>query len=187
VGRTATSRPVAVRRTAVGAALAVTLGLVVVGGWAAVARSASVADRTVHAEVAAVAGVAADGELRADARAGMPSADDGAEGAAAWPTGIFEDPEAPARASEFVGTNRWVGQGGPGTLAVWAGRSGEDVTRGRVLVGTFDGQQQVVSRDTVDLPATGPLRIVSAHGVVLRLVDAAGRPHRFDAATGAFL
>ncbi|MFI6427300.1 peptidase inhibitor family I36 protein [Promicromonospora sp. NPDC050880] len=102
---------------------------------------------------------------------------------AAWPAGIFDDAEAPVRGAELLGSNRWVGHAGGRTLMVWAGRSGEDRTLGRVLVATTGTGLMTASHRTVDLPGTGALRVVTAHGAVLELVDEHGTRHVLDAAS----
>ncbi|GAA1870694.1 peptidase inhibitor family I36 protein [Myceligenerans crystallogenes] len=100
---------------------------------------------------------------------------------AAWPAGIFQDAEAPARGAEFRGVNRWVGHSGGRALTVWAGRSGQDASLGRVLVADAGRADAVV-----DLPGAGALRVVAARGTVLELIDEHGARHRFDAVARTF-
>lgn len=91
-----------------------------------------------------------------------------------WPTGIFEDSEAPAPGVVFLGSNRWVGKIGDHYLAVYAGRSGEDPATGRVMavssVGDMNGY-------TLDLPGTGALKVIAAAGPVITLQDEHGGLH----------
>lgn len=106
------------------------------------------------------------------------------QGPDAWPTGIFEDAEAPAPGSVFLGTNRWVGQVDAGYLVVHAGRSGTDESTGRVLALWSDSARQSY---TLDLEGVGALHITDADGTTLVLVDAEGTSHRLDAVSGAWL
>lgn len=103
---------------------------------------------------------------------------------APWPTGIFEDSEAPASGMDFLGSNRWVGQVGDGYLAVYAGTAGDDnPTTGRVMALWSDGRTGY----TLDLPGAGPLRIVSADGSTLTIIDSTGETHVLDAESGSWL
>lgn len=210
MGRTDTAgrRPRARRRTTLGTGL-VLAALVAGGVVAASAASGSLVADRVPAEHRAVlaqaarleaqpAALSADPQERertiarkqarhaAELHAQQERSAAGLDAVAPWPRGVVEDAEAPARGAEYLGTNRWVGPGGAGTLAVWAGCSGQDPTLGRVLVGSFDADLRTVSRRTVDLAGSGPLRIISAEGVVLTIADAHGDRHRFNAATGSF-
>lgn len=98
-----------------------------------------------------------------------------------WPTGIFQDNEAPASTDEFVATNRWVGAAADGqSIAVYAGVSGTDPTAGRILV-LKEGTP--TSSTWIEMPGSGALRVESADGTVVTLVDPAGKEHVFDAAT----
>lgn len=98
----------------------------------------------------------------------------------AWPTGIFEDPEAPASGGDFLGSNRWVGLVGDTTVAVYAGVSGTDATTGRLLI-AVDGPTITGAR--IDLAGSGALRVASADGAVLSITDVSGHTHLFDVAT----
>lgn len=105
---------------------------------------------------------------------------------AAWPAGIFEDTEVPTRGADLLGSNRWVGHTADRTLMVWAGRSGEDASLGRVLVARTGGGLLPTAQKVLDLPGSGALRVVAARGTVLDLVDTHGVRHVLDAATGTF-
>lgn len=188
-----------VRRIAV-----VALGLVVVAGAGtlafqnAQAGSASTEPQGTSPEKAAVEAreaariaeldaIAASPELRAEViarkeadRAARAAASTAPETVEPWPEGIFEDPEAPFPGMEFLGTNRWVGQAGGHTVAVFAGRSGSDESVGRLQVVVAGPSMNVESGATVDLAGTGALRVVSADGAMLTIADAHGGAHTFD-------
>lgn len=114
-------------------------------------------------------------QLTANAQAGSAST--------SWPTGIFQDTEAPAPGSVFLGTNRWVGEAGDHIAAVYAGVSGSDASTGRLLI-AVDGP--TMTPTTVDLTGSGALRVASADGSVLSITDAGGRTHLFDARTSVW-
>lgn len=99
------------------------------------------------------------------------------------PEGIFEDPEAPASGSVFLGTNRWVGQVAGKTVAVYAGRAGEDESVGRLLIMVAGPSMQTESGGHADLAGTGALRVASADGTTLTITDARGKTHTFDVVT----
>lgn len=101
-----------------------------------------------------------------------------------WPTGIFDDAEAPASGSFFLGTNRWVGKGEGSYLVVHAGRSGSDDLTGRVLALWSDDNRIGY---TLDLERVGALRILKADESVLVMVDSEGAEHRLDAVAGEWL
>jgi hypothetical protein len=105
---------------------------------------------------------------------------------AAWPEGIFEDSEAPAPGSVFLGTNRWVGTVDGHQVAVFAGCAGEDPSVGRVMVTVAGDTAQSTSGYSVDLPGAGSLQVVSASGSLLVLTDAQGGQHNFDVSAGRF-
>lgn len=138
------------------------------------------------ARVAELDAIAASPELRAEviarkeadrARAAASTAPETVE---PWPEGIFEDPEAPASGSVFLGTNRWVGRAGGHTIAVYAGRAGGDASVGRLLIMIAGPSMRTESGATVDLPGAGALRVVSADSAMLTIVDAHGGTHTFD-------
>lgn len=101
-----------------------------------------------------------------------------------WPTGIFEDSEAPAPGVVFLGNNRWVGKIGDHYVAVHAGRSGEDPTTGRVLAVSSHGDMDGY---TLDLPGTGALTVIAAVGPVVTLKDEDGRLYVLAAAEGRWV
>jgi len=111
------------------------------------------------------------------------AAEPGAEAATGWPTGIFQDTEAPAPGGVFLGTNRWVGPVAGTTVAVYAGVSGSDPTTGRLLV-VVEGP--TLDPTTVDLPGSGALTATSADGDLLTVTDASGATHVFDVAARAW-
>jgi hypothetical protein len=116
----------------------------------------------------------------------MPSGQAGvadSEAGAAWPEGIFEDPEAPAPGSRFLGTNRWVGDVNGRSVAVYAGVAGEDQTIGRLLVIAVGSSMSIENASWVDLPGAGRLKIVSATRSAVTVTDSRGGVHVFDAAT----
>ncbi len=125
---------------------------------------------------AAIAAKAASGLRAAKDQAAQPSVEP------AWPEGIFEDGEAPAPGSRFLGTNRWVGTVAGQSIAVFAGQSGEDPSMGRLLVITAGPSMSVQSGNTVDLPGVGALRVAAASGGTLSVMDSRGVAHAFDAA-----
>ncbi len=125
---------------------------------------------------AAIAAKAASGLQAAKDQAAQPSVKP------AWPEGIFQDGEAPASGSRFLGTNRWVGTVAGRTIAVFAGQSGEDPSMGRLLVMTAGPSMGVSSGRTVDLPGVGPLSVASASGGTLSIMDSRGVAHAFDVA-----
>lgn len=120
----------------------------------------------------------------ADALAGASERKADAVGseADAWPEGIFEDTEAPAPGSRFLGTNRWVGSVNGGSVAVYAGLAGEDQTIGRLLVIAAGSSMSIENASWVDLPGAGRLRIVSALASAVTVADSRGGVHVFDAA-----
>lgn len=104
-----------------------------------------------------------------------------------WPQGIFEDAEAPAPGSVFLGQNRWVGTLGGDSVAVYAGQAGLDPDTGRVLV-RFDNS--VASSDsgyTLDLAASGPLRVVAASGTLVTVVDRTQTRHVLNLSTRSWV
>lgn len=99
-----------------------------------------------------------------------------------WPEGIFADSEAPAPGTVFLGTNRWVGTVAGRSVAVYAGRAGDNPATGRLMVVNAGPDMSVDSSRFVDLPGSGALRITAAIGATLTIVDAQGRSYTFDAA-----
>lgn len=97
-----------------------------------------------------------------------------------WPEGIFADSEAPAPGTVFLCTNRWVGTVAGRSVAVYAGRAGDNLATGRLMVVTAAPDMSIDSSDFVDLPGSGALRITSADGMTLTIVDAHGAKHAFD-------
>ena len=73
-----------------------------------------------------------------------------------WPTGIFDDQEAPAPGMVFLASNRWVGLVDGVSVAVYAGVSGEDTSLGRVLIMRAD---HGAPSGFVDVTATGHSRL----------------------------
>lgn len=106
------------------------------------------------------------------------------EPTAAWPTGIFDDPEASAPGIVFIGSNRWVGKIGQDFLAVHAGRSGEDPTVGRVLTVWSTAAHLSYS---LDLAGVGALRVIEAVGSLVTVQDERGGVHLLDAAEGKWV
>lgn len=102
---------------------------------------------------------------------------------AKWPEGIFADNEAPAPGAVFLATNRWVGTVAGRSVAVYAGRAGDNATTGRLMVVSAAPDMTVESSRFVDLPESGELRITSAAGATLTIVDAQGAEHTFDVST----
>ena len=101
----------------------------------------------------------------------------------AWPVGIFEDSEAPAPGSRFLGTNRWVGTVAGRSVAVYAGQAGEDPSTGLLLVMTAGPSMGVEAAGfTVDLPGAGSLRVASARAAILTITDSRGAARIFDVA-----
>ncbi|AIY18174.1 hypothetical protein GUY44_24035 [Pimelobacter simplex] len=86
----------------------------------------------------------------------------------------------------FLGSNRWVGRHADRSVAVYAGRAGDDPTRGRVLVMWASAAD--TSGTTLDLPGAGTLRVVAGapDATTITLVDAAGVRHRLDVVTPAW-
>jgi len=125
-----------------------------------------------HAKAAALAAKQADQAQRAQARV--------AEIPAKWPEGIFADNEAPAPGSEFLGTNRWVGTLAGNSVAVYAGRAGENESTGRLMIQYARPDMGISSSRFVDLPGSGALRITSASGTTLTIADANLVRHTFD-------
>jgi hypothetical protein len=103
-----------------------------------------------------------------------------------WPEGIFQDGEAPASGSVFLGRNRWVGTLAGRSVAVYAGRAGTDDTIGRVLVTTAGPTMALESAYMRDLPGSGALVVTSAQGGLLTLTDVRGGTHVFDLAAERF-
>lgn len=97
-----------------------------------------------------------------------------------WPTGIFDDPEAPASGTTFLGSNRWVGLVDGAYLVVYAGRSGADPTTGMILAFWSDGRPGY----SLYKPGTGALTVVSARDAALTLRDEGGRTHVLHALAG---
>ncbi|HEX2893648.1 MAG TPA: hypothetical protein VHO29_06555 [Marmoricola sp.] len=108
---------------------------------------------------------------------------------AEWPTGIFEDPEAPAPGSVFLGTNRWVGNLGGQSVAVYAGRAGDDETTGRVLIAWATPSGETERQVSLDLPGAGALRVQdgAADAAVVTIRDAAGVDHQLNVASGTWV
>jgi hypothetical protein len=96
-----------------------------------------------------------------------------------WPEGIFADREAPAPGSVFLCTNRWVGTVAGRSVAVYAGRAGDDPATGRLMVVNAAADMSIDSSRFVDLPGSGELRITSANGTTLTIVDAQGGEYTF--------
>ncbi|WP_377322000.1 hypothetical protein ACFJIY_22145 [Pimelobacter simplex] len=103
-----------------------------------------------------------------------------------WPVGIFDDAEAPVPGMVFLGTNRWVGKIGGRSIAVYAGRAGDDPTIGRVLVVWASSED--TRGTTLDLPGAGALEVVAGEpdSTTLTLVDAAGARHVLDVVSQAW-
>jgi len=96
-----------------------------------------------------------------------------------WPEGIFADTEAPAPSSMFLCTNRWVGTVAGRSVAVYAGRAGDDPATGRLMVVNAAADMSIDSSRFVDLPGSGELRITSANGTTLTIMDAQGGEYTF--------
>ena len=128
-----------------------------------------------QAKAAALAAKQADQAQRAQAMV--------AEIPARWPEGIFADSEAPAPGSVFLGTNRWVGTLAGTSVAVYAGRAGENESTGRLMIQYAGSDMSITSARLVDVPGSGALRITSASGTTLTIVDAKGASHTFDVAS----
>jgi len=125
-----------------------------------------------EAKAAALAAKQADQAQRAQAMV--------AEVPAKWPEGIFANGEAPAPGSEFLGTNRWVGTLAGNSVAVYAGRAGENESTGRLMIQYARPDMGISSSRFVDLPGSGALRITSASGTTLTIADANLVRHTFD-------
>lgn len=96
-----------------------------------------------------------------------------------WPEGIFADREAPASGSVFLCTNRWVGTVAGRSVAVYAGRAGDDPDTGRLMVVNAADDMSIDSSRFVDLPGSGELVITSANGTTLTIADAQGSEYTF--------
>ena len=68
------------------------------------------------------------------------------------------------------------------SVAVYAGKAGDDPSTGRLLVLTAGASMNVDSAVTLDLPRVGSLRVASARDTTLTLTDAWGVAHEFDVA-----
>jgi hypothetical protein len=101
-----------------------------------------------------------------------------------WPQGIFDDPEAPAPGSEFLGDNRWVGLLDKHSVAVYAGVAGDDPSLGRLLVMSAVPDDSGQLGYKIDLPGGGPLRVLDARGTDLVIADSHGGEHIFDVRAG---
>jgi hypothetical protein len=121
-----------------------------------------------------------------DAEAGPVAGELAASASPKWPEGIFADSEAPAPSSVFLGTNRWVGTVAGRSVAVYAGRAGDNLATGRLMVVNAASDMSVDSSRFVDLPGSGQLRITSASGSTLTIVDAQGAEHMFDVSSSTW-
>lgn len=165
------------------------LGLLVLAGLAAGELSGSARGRAplppdkgarVDREVAAAASARTAPDKNSDA--GRPRATEEAP----WPTGIFEDDEAPFPAEQRV-VNRWVGVIAGRRVAVYAGSSVSNPREGLVIVMSFGSDGSPVRRTTHPTPVrAGPVRIVAAQGSRLSLAAADGQRLTFDATISAF-
>jgi hypothetical protein len=103
-----------------------------------------------------------------------------------WPEGVFQDSEAPAPGSQFIGQNRWVGTSDGVQVAVYAGQAGFDENTGRVLI-VFNGRGAAEAAGyDLDLTGSGPLHVLSGSDGMVVLADASGAQHVLDIAKHAW-
>lgn len=103
----------------------------------------------------------------------------------AWPTGIFEDSEAPASGIDFLGSNRWSGTVNGRLLAVYAGRDGSTPSTGRLLVTSSAPDYSDGQRTFVDAPGAGTLHVDADRGTTLAISSTSGQRLAYDLQTGA--
>src|SRR5215208_765018 len=99
------------------------------------------------------------------------------------PQGIVETGQAPLP-TRYAIQNQWQARLGDGTwLQVWAGSLRDDPEQGLLVVQRVKHHfTQLEIPRVIDAPyGSGSLKIVSANGMTLHLVDASGGRFRFDA------
>jgi len=85
-----------------------------------------------------------------------------------YPSGIFEDPEAPFPTVEFLAVNRWQGVLGGAKFAIYAGTAGYDrMQTGRLYCIVYDDSWNITRSRVIDLPQAGALRITQREGSAL--------------------
>lgn len=106
---------------------------------------------------------------------------------APWPTGIFEQRQAPFSSALYRITNHWQGKIGDEFVTVYAGAKTADPTQGVVVVLTtsaIDLSDRTLQTGGLYLTAEklGALKLVAAQGTRLTLVTPGGKNYVFDLA-----
>jgi len=93
-----------------------------------------------------------------------------------YPTGIFEDREAPFATAEFMAVNRWQGVLDGARYTVYAGNAGYDRMRtGRLHCVVFDDSWNIIRSRAIDVAHSGSLRITGREGTDLLVAADSGR------------
>jgi hypothetical protein len=152
--------------------------VLVLAGYAGASSSRSVVDPIADAKASIEAAYASQmANAPTDSRPKDPIAarPSGAPESAAWPQGIFDDPEAPFPAAEYLISNRWQQDIGATHVVAYAGQRGDGSERGVVVILVYSLDLSSVRKIEVGgPPGGGPLKVVSARGHVLTLVGQAG-------------
>jgi hypothetical protein len=109
------------------------------------------------------------------------------QGTAAGAGTIYEDGPPPFPSAAYSLQNHWRAMIGSQTLVVWAGANGQDPEQGVILVmiEKEDGAYSEASRYETPL-RLGSVRIVDAHGMVVRVRAADGTAFEFDTSSRSF-
>lgn len=101
-----------------------------------------------------------------------------------WPTGIFEEGQAPFPASAVTVSNQWQGRLNGDYVRVYAGSLPNDPAQGVVIVSVVSADQEPVSTEWLKTPEkVGALRVVAAHHTQLTLESTTGLSFTFDVQT----
>jgi len=105
-----------------------------------------------------------------------------------WPSGIFDESEAPFPAGRYAIVNRWQQDFGGHHVVVYAGALGSDPSQGVVVVMVYAMDSSAVSiQELTSSSRQGQLRIGNVLGRVLTLRSSTGTGLTFDAEAMRFL
>lgn len=104
------------------------------------------------------------------------------------PMGIFDDGEAPAPGTVFLGENRWVGVVDGVTYSVNAGRDGSNESTGRLLILKLDGVEGDGQRGQfLDSKGSGSLRVTAEREGLLEILSESGALYVVDVAKATWV
>ena len=108
-------------------------------------------------------------------------------GLEAWPSGIFDDQEAPFPAAQYLVQNRWQQDVGLNHVVVYAGALGSDESQGVLVLQILSMDlSRVSTREVLGSSGSGALRITAAAGHILTVRSDSGSTLRFDVDGSSF-